>query len=166
MRILAAILLIPGLVAAGGVYTRDGVTDGDSFYLAPGAFINDDPAYQSWVTYSLMKSTCQLELGGENPARANSFDCEYRSRLHLVNAWHEKKAVDPDVSDDYLDALADVQFAGFLAEYTVRHFAKKDWVLPEDLRTAEYDQWRRKNLRRHRPVTRITGSWNYRDKND
>ena len=164
MRYLVLILLIPGLATASEIFTRDGVTDGDSFYLAPGAFSNEDPAYQSWVTYSLMKSACQLEIGGDNPARASSFDCEYRSREHLVNAWQEKKAVATDISDDYLDALADVQLAGFLAEYTAQHFGKKHWVLPEGLRSAEYDQWRRKNLRRHRPMTQVTGSWNYRDK--
>ena len=61
MRILGFLLFAPLLASAGEIYTRDGVTDGDTFYLAPSAFANDDPAYQSWVTYSLMKSTCQLK---------------------------------------------------------------------------------------------------------
>jgi len=164
MRILATVLLLPGIAAASGIYTRDGVTDGDTFYLAPAAFVNDDPAYQSWVTYSLMKSTCQLQIGGKNPARASSFECEFRSRRHLVNAWQEKKAVDPDIADPYLDTLAEVQFAGFLAEYTTHYFGRKSWELPEGLRSAAFDRWRREHLRRHRPVTRIIGSWNYRDK--
>ena len=60
------------LVACNGeIYTRDGVTDGVAFYLAPVAFASDDPATQAWVAYSLMKSVCQLEIGGDNPARAN-----------------------------------------------------------------------------------------------
>lgn len=164
MRSLAFLLLFSPLAAADGIYTRDGVTDGDAFYLAPGAFLNDDPAYQSWVTYSLMKSTCQLKLGGANPARANSFECEHRSRLHLVNAWQEKRQIDPSISDPYLDVLSDVQYAGFLAEYTVEYFGKKEWVLPEGLRADAFRLWRKGKLRGHRPKTRITGSWNFRDR--
>ncbi|MCH9694561.1 MAG: hypothetical protein K0U72_08640 [Gammaproteobacteria bacterium] len=164
MRIFVLLLLAPSLANAGDIYTRDGVTDGDTFYLAPAAFANDDPAYQSWVTYSLMKSTCQLEIGGKNPARASSFDCEFRSRQHLVNAWQEKRSVNPDFSDAYLDELADVQHAGFLAEYTVKYFGKKHWALPDGLRTSEFLRWRKQGLRGHKPVTRIIGSWNYQKK--
>lgn len=147
-----------------GIYTRDGVTDGDSFYLAPGAFSNEDPAYQSWVTYSLIRSACQLKLGGENPARASSFQCEFRSRRHLVNAWEEKLVNNQTITDEYLDQLAAVQKAGFLAEYTVYYLGRKDWAAPPGLRTAAFQQWRRLHLRGHRPMTRITGSWNYRGK--
>lgn len=164
MRILLILLLASGLATASGIYTRDGVTDGDTFYLAPGAMTNNDPAYQSWVTYSLMKSTCQLEIGGDNPARASSFDCEYRSRLHLVNTWQEKRALDASISDLYLDTLVEVQAAGFLAEYTAKFFGKKEWILPDGLRVDEFNNWRKAELRRHKPKTRITGSWNYRDR--
>ena len=162
MRLLAFILLLPVLVSASEIYTRDGVTDGDTFYLAPAAISNNDPAYQSWVTYSLIKSTCQLEIGGENPARASSFECEYKSRLHLVNSWQEKQSVDASIADDYLDTLVKVQAAGFLGEYTARYFGKKSWALPEGLRGDEFKQWQKQHLRRHRVETRITGSWNYR----
>ena len=161
---MALLLLLPAICSASGIYTRDGVTDGDTFYLAPSAFSNNDPAYQSWVTYSLMKSTCQLEIGGANPARANSFECEYKSRLHLVNAWQEKRQVDASISDPYLDTLVEVQFAGFLAEYTSRFFARKGWQLPEGLRVEAFERWRSRNLRQHKPETQITGSWNYRDR--
>ena len=44
------------------IYVRDGVTDGDTFYLSHEAMYDPDPALQSWVAYSLMKSTCQLEI--------------------------------------------------------------------------------------------------------
>jgi hypothetical protein len=162
MRFTGLLLLLP--LAAGGseIYTRDGVTDGDTFYLAPGAFVNDDPAYQSWVAYSLIKSTCQLEIGGENPARASSFDCELMGRRHLVNTWEEKYQQNQSIKDDYLDALSRVQYAGFLAEYTLRYFGKKHWNPPEGIRTNEFEIWRKQNLKGHKPETRIIGSWNYR----
>ncbi len=162
MRIFVLLLLLPVVAAGSEIYTRDGVTDGDIFYLAPAAFSNDDPAYQSWVAYSLMKSTCQLEIGGDNPARANSFDCEFTARRHLINAWEEKRQQNQEIKDKYLDALGDVQAAGFLAEYTQRYFGKKHWELPEGLRSSEFNTWRKENLRGHRPQTRIIGSWNYK----
>jgi len=162
MRILGLLLLFPLVASGGEIYTRDGVTDGDTFYLAPSAFSNEDPAFQSWVTYSLMKSTCQLELGGKNPARASSFKCEFKARSHLVNAWQEKLQQNQSITDDYLDVLQDVQEAGFLAEYTARFFGKKHWQLPDGLRVNEFQVWQKANLRRHRPQTRLTGSWNYK----
>ena len=147
-----------------GIYTRDGITDGDSFYLAPSAFSNDDPAFQSWVTYSLIKSTCQLEIGGENPARANNFDCEFRSRQRLIETWKEKMINNQQVEDDYLLTLESVRAAGFLAEYTVHYLGDSGWRLPDNLRMDEFKQWRQQHLRRHRSQTHIIGSWNYRDK--
>jgi len=161
MRHLCLLLFFPLVAGGSEIYTRDGVTDGDTFYLAPSAFTNDDPAFQSWVTYSLMKSTCQLEIGGDNPARASSFECEFRARSHLANAWQEKRQQNQGITDDYLDALSEVQEAGFLGEYTVRFFGKKHWQLPEGLRATEFQAWRKMNLRRHRPQTRIIGSWNF-----
>jgi len=161
MRFLGLLMLFPLVASGSEIYTRDGVTDGDTFYLAPSAFTNDDPAFQSWVTYSLMKSTCQLEIGGENPARASSFECEFKARSHLVNAWQEKYQQNHRVADDYLDVLMTVQEAGFLGEYTARFFGKKHWQLPEGLRVTAFQAWQKENLRRHRPQTRIIGSWNY-----
>ena len=162
MRFIALFLLLPLIASGSEIYTRDGVTDGDTFYLAPSAMTNDDPAHQSWVTYSLMKSTCQLEIGGDNPARASSFECEFKSRSHLVGSWQEKHQQNQKITDDYLDALSRVRDAGFLAEYTVHFFGKKHWEPPDGLRIDEFRAWRKKHLRGHRPETRIIGSWNYR----
>ena len=68
----------------GDIYLHDGVTDGDTFFLSTQAMAVDDPVTQSWVSYSLTRSTCQLNNGGENPARDNSFDCELLAREHLL----------------------------------------------------------------------------------
>ncbi|MEL7186462.1 MAG: hypothetical protein AAFN50_08530 [Pseudomonadota bacterium] len=159
MRILLLMALLPLGVSAGEIFTRDGVTDGDTFFLAPHAMLDSDPALQSWVTYSLMRSTCKLEMGGDNPARNSSFDCEFKARRHLVSSWEEKRG--SEFTDAYLDALSDVEYAGFLAEYTVFFHGKKHWVVPEGLRLDEFREWRRDNLRGHKPRTRLVGSWNY-----
>jgi hypothetical protein len=167
ISLLSALPLVP--LAAGEVYVRDGVTDGDTFYLADSALHDDDPVLQSWVSYSLTRSTCQLQIGGDNPARASSFECEFIARRHLIESWREKRdhdATHDDSSPDheYLDALLSVDEAGFLAEYVAHYFSRRSWQLPDDLRTREFHEWRRVHLRRHEPQTRLIGSWNYAHK--
>lgn len=151
------------LVAAcnGEIYVRDGVTDGDTFYLAERALTDDDPVLQSWVSYSLTRSTCQLRIGGDNPARASSFECELVAREHLLESWAEKKARHTGSGDRYLDQLAEIAEAGFLSEYVAASFARRHWKLPPDLDVAGFYAWRRDRLPQHQPETRLTGSWNY-----
>lgn len=156
---LSIMLAITG--CSGEVYLHDGVTDGDTFYLAKRATSDSDPVLQSWVSYSLGRSVCQLQIGGENPARESSFDCEMTSRRLLLDTWHEKQAENPDLRDAYLDELSSVQNAGFLDEYVVRHFGKRHWELPDDLDVAAFNKWRRTNLPGHKAQMRIIGSWNY-----
>ena len=146
---------------SGEVYLRDGVTDGDTFYLAGQAFTDTDPVLQSWVTYSLARSACQLQIGGDNPARESSFDCELTARRLLLDTWLEQKTEHPVLQDGYLDELAGVQASGYLDEYVARYFRKRHWELPRKLETSTFNNWQHKNLPGHRPQTRIIGSWNY-----
>ena len=158
------LVILPFLLLAAcnsEIYTRDGVTDGDSFYLAPHAFQDDDPVLQSWVSYSLMKSTCQLNVGGEMPARVSDYGCELTARQHLLDTWEEQQPQHDGAADAYLDALVDVREAGFLREYTVHYFGRNYWQLPAELRADDFRRWQRKHLRRHKPETRIIGSWGY-----
>lgn len=163
MHILALFPLLLLVACNSEIYTRDGVTDGDSFYLAPQAFQDDDPVLQSWVAYSLMKSACQLDVGGEIPARVSDYGCEFTARKHLVDAWEGQRLEHEDIADPYLDELVIVRNAGFLDEYTVRYFGRKDWQVPTEVRVDDFRRWQRKHLRRHKPQTRIIGSWGYRD---
>ena len=158
--LLFAILL--ALAACGnGIYLRDGVTDGDTFYLSQRALVDDDPVLQSWVSYSLTRSTCQLELGGKNPARASAFDCEHSARSDLLSTWREKKLEQPAITDDYLDALLAVGDAGYLREYVDDQFGRRHWTKPDDLDVDAYDRWLTRHFPHHKPETRLTGSWNY-----
>jgi len=161
----AAIVLILACVAAcgGDIYLRDGVTDGDTFHLANHALTDPDPVLQSWVSYSLTRSTCQLQIGGDNPARNSSFDCELTARRHLLQTWSEKRAANPAVIDEYLDALEMIHRGSYLDEYVVQYFRQRDWVLPADLDMASYRRWAGRNLRSHRPQMRIIGSWSFAD---
>ena len=162
MRHLRLLVLVVLAGCNNDIYVRDGVTDGDTFFLAPIAMVDTDPALQSWVAYSLTRSVCQLELGGENPARASSFDCEFRARDVLADAWAEHRADNRAISDDYLDALLAVRAAGYLREYTAHYFRRDDWREPVEANVKAFDDWRREHLRGHRPQTRIVGSWGYK----
>lgn len=156
-----AIAILPFLLLAGcngEIYLRDGVTDGDTFYLAEKALTDDDPAVQSWVSYSLTLSACKLLMGGDNPARASSFDCELTARRHLVKTWSELRA---EQRNDYLDTLLLVEKSGWLAEYVAANFKRQNWVVPASLDRAGFREFAAGNLHRHQPVTRIIGSWNY-----
>lgn len=159
-----AVLALISLGAAacnGEIYLRDGVTDGDTFYLAERALADSDPVLQSWVSYSLTRSACQLQSDSDNPARASSFDCELTARRLLLETWQEKKMFDPSPADAYLDTLSAVQAAGYLDEYVARYLAKSGWSMPGDLQQKAFRRWAAKHLPHHRPETRITGSWNY-----
>jgi len=161
------LVILPFLLLAAcnsEIYTRDGVTDGDSFYLAPMAFEDDDPVLQSWVAYSLMKSTCQLEVDGEMPARVSAYGCELTARRHLLDTWEEQRLEHEGATDAYLDSLVHVRDAGFLNEYTVEYFGRRHWQVPAELRPDDFRYWQRKHLRHHEPETRIIGSWGYRQR--
>jgi hypothetical protein len=159
LSLLPLILLVSACNSQ--VYLRDGVTDGDTFYLAASAWTEDDPVMQSWVSYSLARSTCQLQIGGDNPARASSYDCEYTARRLLLQTWHEQQTESPDAEDEYLDKLVQVQASGHLDEYVASLLEMQHWDLPDDLEIRAFRNWQRKNLRGHKPQTRIIGSWNY-----
>lgn len=159
--------LVPAVLALllgacnGEIYVRDGVTDGDTFYLAERALHDPDPALQSWVRYSLAKSVCQLELGGDNPARATSFECELTAREHLVESWVAARAEAPAPDDRYLEALRAVAQADLLPEYVWHYFKKSGWQPPSGLELARFDAWRRRHLAGHEPETHLVGSWGY-----
>lgn len=162
MKVRAALLLFFVVAGCNGeIYLRDGVTDGDTFYLALNAHFSDDPVLQSWVSYSLTRSTCQLEIGGDNPARESSYDCEYTARNHLLNAWERHIAVDPGIHDEYLDTLLTVREAGYIEEYIAEYFGRRHWQIPVESDVDGFRRWRREHLRRHKAETRIIGWWSY-----
>lgn len=144
----------------GEIYLRNGVTDGDTFYLAERALHDPDPVLQSWVRYSLAKSTCQLRAGEENPARATSFDCEHTAREHLLERWSELRER-PGGGSEYLDELVRVRDAGFLREYVWHFLRESAWQPPPALDMEGFTSWRREHLPEHDSRTRLIGSWGY-----
>ena len=123
--------------------------------------MDDDPVLQSWVSYSLTRSACQLELGGDNPARKISFDCEATARRHLLTSWQEKKMRRPVPTNPYLDDLVAIHQAGFLDEHVFGYFRQRGWSTPDDLEMRAYRRWSTASMPHHEPETRLIGSWNY-----
>jgi hypothetical protein len=156
---LAAVLVLAGCNTS--VYVRDGVTDGDTFFLAPQALAENDAVLQSWVTYSLMRSACQLRVGGPNPARVSTFECELVSREYLLDSWEEKRGLGAPREDAYLDTLAAVRDAGFLEEYVVHYLGRRRWEIAPDVDLDAFRRYRRTRLGGHKPETRWIGSWGY-----
>lgn len=140
------------------IYVQDGVTDGDRFSVPAYAYASDDPVLQAWVAYGLARSVCQLELGGPNPARNQAFRCELAAREALITRWQQS----PVQGDPYLEQLAATAEAGYLDEYVWHYLRRREWTRPTDLDLEGFTAWRAKFLpRRHRPETRIIGSWGY-----
>lgn len=161
IAILLVLLLASG--CSSGIYVHDGVTDGDTFYLADRAFSDDDPVLQSWVTYSLAKGACQLDIGGDNPARESSYGCEFFARQLLLDSWVGHRVDYPAIRHPYLDQLLLVREAGYLDEYVVHYFGRRGWQVPVEVDVTEFRPWRRKHLRGHKAETHLIGSWNYAD---
>jgi hypothetical protein len=169
MRYLALLALLPLVASGGEIYTRDGVTDGDTFYLAPRAWADDDPVLQAWVAYSLMKSTCQLEMGGDNPARNSDYGCEFTARQHLLDAWEKQCAEHEGAVGKAMcgargggGSLPRRPDPGPRSRFSRR--VHGPLFRPQTLagtRRGNFLRWQRKNLRRHNPQTRLIGSWNY-----
>lgn len=161
-RFLTILLAACSLSACNGdIYLRNGVTNGDTFYLNQRAMSDPDPALKSWVTYSLARSTCQLQLDEKNPARASSFECELTARRLLVDAWSAKTDLDSSLTDRYLDELTLVNDAGYLPDYVAVYFKQRHWKIPAEVSTRDFRAWERRNLPRHKSETVLTGSWNY-----
>ena len=163
MRILVLTLIALSVAGCGngGIYVRDGVTDGDTFYLADQAFMDEDPVLQSWVAYSLSRSACQLDIGGPNPARVSDYGCEFSARQLMLDTWEENLAEDPSIRYDYLDDLVRVREAGFLDEYVVNYYGEESWQVPIEVDVGAFVAWQRNHLRGHKPETRLIGSWNF-----
>ena len=163
-RLVIVLLLAAIAGCSGDVYLRDGVTDGDTFYLSQQAALEDDPVTQSWIRYSLARSTCKLAIGGDNPARNSSYECELKARQHLLTAWADYELLSNQGGGRYLNELLQVSERGYLEEYVAHHFRRRSWDIPANLDLSSFRRWEKTALPGHRPETRLKGSWNYASK--
>ncbi|MEL7022577.1 MAG: hypothetical protein AAGL69_02455 [Pseudomonadota bacterium] len=168
--LLITFVLISMTACDRRIYVKDGVTDGDRFSLPTILDDSGDPTVHAWAAYSLARSVCQLEIGGENPARNSSFQCELAAREALVERWNELEAdrritgeaTREGPSVDYLNLMSAIYAMGVLDGYVWRYLAQPDWKAPESPAVARFDAWAKDHLpRNHRAETRIVGSWGF-----
>ena len=152
------------------VYVRDGVTDGSRFALPADAHSDSDPVRQAWIAYSLARSICQLDMGGDNPARNSSFSCERDARETLAEHWNRSRAdltlagkrLRATQGARYLDLMSAAYAADALDGYVWTHLRERGWSGPPDAAVARYRDWAAQHLpTQHRAETRIIGSWGY-----
>jgi hypothetical protein len=157
--LFAAILLVAGALGCGGlqVYNFGGEGRGQAFHVPAAAAMNESAIVQSWIAYSLTRSTCKLEIGGEQPSANHSYECELRPRRVLAKRWAER--MDSPDTDAALDLMVRVDQAGLLEEYVWHYFQRDGWVRPEGLEMERFDRFRRAELGWHRPTTRLIGYW-------
>ncbi len=79
----------------------------------------------------------------------------------LLDKWSELILDRGEITDTYLDKLAEVQQSGFLSEYVLRYFRQRHWDEPDELEMYEFRVWSVDNLYRHKAETRLTGEWSY-----
>ena len=126
MGILCLLLWVLGLSGCAlQIYNLGGSGRGKDFYLPAGAAMNPDPVVQSWIAYSLSRSTCQLEMGGESPSTNSSFECELRSRRVLLDRWMGRE--DTTVRDAYLDLLVRIRAEQLLGDYVWVYLRPRSW---------------------------------------
>lgn len=113
-----------------------------------------------WMIYGAVRALWMNEkFVKENPGvdYRYTFDEELDARKLLACIWKELKEKDSTLSDAYLDALMNVNDAGFLSEYVWSFFRVAEWGTPsQTLKINEFEDWRKINLPDHRPLTLVT----------
>ena len=155
--------LVLALTACSGeIYLRDGVTDGDTFYLARRATADPDPVLQSWVSYSLTISACQLQSGSPNPARATSFDCELSATAQpVVDLAGEKSARSGSWPMPILTISTSLKPQVFCASTSPAVSSAATGRSRRTSTSGPIAAGRGNTCAATEPETHITGSWNY-----
>ena len=88
------------------------------------------------------------------------FSGELKARSDLADRWKMTRAR-TRVGDPYLDTLAEVRDAGFMAEYVLAFLARQGWTISGEelarLNVAGFTAWMAQHLpKSHEPETRVT----------
>ncbi len=111
----------------------------------------------AWMGYSMARVAWirnQFRAGHLDPAAyENSFSEELAGRRTLAYIWHEIQKNETG-GNAYLDALTQVQAAGFMPEYVWYYLNPKKWTdRPANLRLEDFTAWNQAHLPEHRPET-------------
>lgn len=123
--------------------------------LQPGFEEEDRARAEAWQRYARARS--------EGPPIAEHwpsldpppFEQEVYARRFLARVWREL-AEKRGYRDDYLDALAEVEAADYLREYTWQCLHVLRGLEPDDLRMDEFRSWFARELPEHRVETWVS----------
>jgi tetratricopeptide (TPR) repeat protein len=112
----------------------------------------------AWLAYGITK-VALLEKSGVPPRKSvTDFDSEVQARELMIGVWNESREKDGG-KDTYLDLLARIKAANFLAEYVLAAFARPGWTIPgkalASLRLADYFTWAETHVPRHQALTLV-----------
>ena len=105
-----------------------------------------------WGEYgsARVETNLRLMVEGHSNGSLDDYEVELDGRRALANAWRAKRAAASTVPDEYLDALLQVESAGFLEEYVLENFAKPGWTVPATALASvdlpAYRSWQRKHV--------------------
>ena len=120
--------------------------------------ISDKISVQAaWLSYAA--HLAKWAMAPENAAsvclsgKPLPFESELSARSYLVIAWTKMKVNDPKAVDGYLDSLAEVARAGYMAEYVWKYHFRQGWVEPKSLQQEEFAVWQSQHVPALRPTT-------------
>ena len=113
----------------------------------------------AWLAYAGSRSLwIDKKFSQFNPGATSyqyTFAEEVAARQACAAVWRHLREKD-GLSDRYLDELVAVVTAGFIREYTWTFFRVAGWSVPEGLKIKDFDDWRQRHLKSHKPETRAT----------
>jgi hypothetical protein len=107
-----------------------------------------------WSAYGMALAVAADKAGHDD------FAGELSARLLLADGWKTDR-VQNHLHDPYLDTLADVRDAGFMAEYVLAFLTRPGWTISPDhlaaLNFTGWKSWAAVHLPKdHEPVTRVS----------
>jgi hypothetical protein len=113
---------------------------------------------QPWLAYAGTRSRWMTQTYREQNPGAGlyqyTFAEEVAARSACARVWLERREFQKAKPDPYLDQLIEVFKSGYIPEYTWIYFRDPQWPPPAKLRLAEFEAWRKTNLKDHKAETR------------
>jgi len=110
-----------------------------------------------WLAYLLKRAKYHEQDGvcrDTETVVVPSFEEECQVRAATLKTYQSLQKAEPELNVPYFNDLSRVASAGFLREYVWTYLRQPSWTrLPDHLHLAEFDQWRKSNLRNHRAQT-------------
>ena len=124
--------------------------------ISPSVLDKGQAAGAAWLAYGITKLALLDQAGAPPRKSVTDFDSELEARQVMLGVWNDQRQKSAG-KDAYLDLLASITAANFLAEYVLVAFARPGWTVPSknlaSLRLADYFAWAETHVPRHQALT-------------